>query len=161
MAFLHALEILMSSYRCLLFGLNCVIQVPVSVLTSRSPCLQKYPFNEALISLFYNIPAGKKILCTELSGVPAQIFSLVIMCNNNNFFFWKTKFCFSSNSHSAIGVLFMFTSHILCSKYGKIFLISASRPVLQTVWLLYSDTVFSGSWVVELWIAVTICTRNW
>lgn len=56
-----------------------MIQVPVSVLTSRSPCLQKYSFNEALISLFYNIPAGKKILFTELGGAPVQIFSPVVI----------------------------------------------------------------------------------
>lgn len=88
---------------------------------------QNYSFNEALISLFYNIPVEKKILCTEMGGAPVQISS------PTSVFFWKTNFCFSSNSRGAIGVLFMFTSCIFCSKYGKIFLISASRHVLQSV----------------------------
>lgn len=118
---------------------------------------QKYSLNEALISLFYNIPAGKKVLCTEMGGAPAQIFCPVVIYKC---LFLKDQICFSSNSHKAIGALFMFTRHIFSSKYCKIFLISASGFVLQRVWLHYPNTVFNGSWVVELWTAVTAGSRN-
>lgn len=91
---------------------------------------QKYSFSEALISLFYYIPAEKKILCTEMGGAPIQISSPTVIYKC---LFLKDQLLLSSNSHSAIGVLFMFNSCIFCSKYGKIFLISASRPILESV----------------------------
>lgn len=99
---------------------------------------QKYSLNEALISLFYNIPAGKKVLCTEMGGAPAQIFCPVVIYKC---LFLKDQICFSSSSHKAIGALFMFTRHIFSSKYCKIFLISASGFVLQSVAALPQHSV--------------------
>lgn len=118
---------------------------------------QKYSLNEALISLFYNIPAGKRF-CAQRWAVHPHKYSALLLYTS--VFFWKTKFAFLQVVIKQLEH-YLFTRHIFSSKYCKIFLISASGFVLERVWLHYPNTVFNGSWVVELWTAVTAGTRNW
>lgn len=64
----------------LLFWLNCVILVPVSVWHRGHHACQKYSLNEALIALFCNIPARRDIvLHTEMGSEPVQILFPVII----------------------------------------------------------------------------------
>lgn len=124
----------MSFYQCLLFGLNCVILMLVSVWHHVHHACQKYSLSEVLISTFCNISAQVRVVLVKIFS-PTDI--LVFLSES----------CFKKKKKNAVNWL-EFSLHLLVIQQN--FLMGCFKICLR-VWLDYTK---------YLVLIVLLCTTS-